>query len=97
MEQAATAPQLPPNLNETSAAPSAAPTAPSSTRPSTRYAWSRRGIQEVLLARARIGDAELDGMTRETLVSQYKRHQNKTKTMNNHLNAVTRERLVANP
>ena len=49
------------------------------------------------MTRAQIRDAELDSMTRQTLVSQYKRHQNKTKTMNNHLNAVTRERLVANP
>ena len=68
-----------PRLDE-SAAPSAASQPTSLTRPSTR-SRSRRGIEEVLWARSRMRDEELDTMDREVLLSQYKRQKKKSKIL----------------
>ena len=65
MEQARVAPPLPPRLDENS---SATPSPPSPPPPRNR---SCRGLEEHLLARANLGTAQLDGMSREELVDMY--------------------------
>ena len=76
MEQAMVAPPLPPRLDENS---SATPSPPSPPPPRNK---SRRGLEEQMLARANLGTAQLDGMSREELVDMYRQQIIPTKKNN---------------